>query len=334
MEVFSYQRPPDIAAAVAALAADPDAAFIAGGTELVNWMKEGIQSPRSLVDVNELPLAGIAVDEDTLHLGALARMSAVAAHPEVRRGWPAVAEALELAASPQLRNMASVAGNLLQRTRCPYFRAETALPCNKRAPGSGCSVLHGNQRAAAIFGWSEACVATHPSDLAVSLVALDARLRTCGPRGERVLDLADLHRLPGDQPHRETTLEHGELVVAIEVPASAAALRSRYLKVRERCSYEFALVSAAAAIEGSSGDGGSLGRIREARLALGGVAAKPWRLAEVEERLRGAPLDMASLRSAVDAGFGTPRPLADNGWKVELAKRAAVRALAMAGGLT
>jgi xanthine dehydrogenase YagS FAD-binding subunit len=334
MEAFSYQRPSDTAAAIAALAADPQAAFIAGGTELVNWMKEGIQSPRALVDINDLPLAEIAAGEDHLRLGALARMSDVAAHPAVRRGWPAVVEALELAASPQLRNMASIGGNLLQRTRCPYFRAETALPCNKRAPGSGCSALHGDHRGAAIFGWSQACVATHPSDVAVPLVALDARLRIRGPRGERLLALADLHRLPGEQPERETTLEHGELIIAIEVPVSAAARRSRYLKVRERCSYEFALVAAAAAIEMAQGDGGSGGRIREARLALGGVAAKPWRLPEAEERLRGAPLELASLRAAVDAGFGAPLPLAGNAWKVELAKRAAVRALAMAGGLT
>jgi xanthine dehydrogenase YagS FAD-binding subunit len=333
METFSYQRAADPEAAIAALAADPRAAFIAGGTELVNWMKEGIQSPRSLVDINDLPLAEIAAGEDGLRLGALARMSDVAAHPAVRRGWPAVAEALELSASPQLRNMASMGGNLLQRTRCPYFRAETALPCNKRTPGSGCAALHGEHRAGAIFGWSEACVATHPSDVAVPLVALDARLRLRGPRGERVLAVADLWRLPGEQPERDTTLDHGELIVAVEVPASPAARRSRYLKVRERSSYEFALVSAAAALDLDDGEGAGRGRIRDARLALGGVAARPWRLPEVEARLRGAPLSLEGLRAAVAEGFGEARPLPGNGFKVELAKRAAVRALAMAGGL-
>lgn len=327
MQPFSFQRATDVRSAIEALAADPEAAFIAGGTELLNWMKEGIAAPARVVDINSLPLGEISPGEGGLRIGALARMSEVAAHPAVRAGFPALVEALESSASPQLRNMASIGGNLLQRTRCPYYRAETRLPCNKRWPGSGCAARHGGNRGHALFGWSDACVATHPSDLAVALAALDARVHLRGERGERTVGITDLYRLPGDQPQRETVLEHGELIVAIALPASGGARRSRYVKVRERGSFEFALVSAAAAVEL---DGGL---VRDARVALGGVAPRPWRLTAAESRLRGERLTPDVIRTAVEGAFGEARPLAHNGFKVELAGRAARRALALAGGL-
>jgi xanthine dehydrogenase YagS FAD-binding subunit len=261
-----------------------------------------------------------------LRIGALARMSDVAANAEVRRRFPAIAEALLFAASGQLRNMASMGGNIMQRTRCAYFRDEDELPCNKRRPGSGCAALHGLNRNQAIFGWSEACVATHPSDLAVALAALDAIVTVRGQTGERSIPFGDFHRLPGDTPERDTTLERGELIVAIEVPASVEARTSHYLKVRDRQSYEFALVSAAAAV---ATEGGC---IRSARLAMGGVAHKPWRLAAAESALSGLSLgDSDGLRSAIAASFTEARPLAHNAFKVELAQRVALRALITAG---
>jgi xanthine dehydrogenase YagS FAD-binding subunit len=325
MRPFHYARAADLATAIDQLSSDREAAVVAGATELLNWMKEGIVGPARLIDINALPLAGIELSETTLRIGALARMSEVAAHPAVRRELPAVAEALELSASPQLRNMASMGGNLLQRTRCPYFRADTVLACNKRLPGSGCAARHGMNRSHAIFGWSEACVATHPSDVAVALAALDATILVRGRDGERTIPLVELHRLPGHEPVHETTLEHGELVIAIEVPRSAAARSSRYVKVRERASYEFALVSAAAGLEL---DGG---RVRTARVALGGVAPRPWRLRAAEQALVGSRLEEAALRRALDEDLRAARPLANNGFKVELARRAATRAIVMAG---
>jgi xanthine dehydrogenase YagS FAD-binding subunit len=330
MHPFTYERAADADAAVAAVASDPGAAWIAGGTELVNWLKEGISTPSRLVDITGLPgLDGIEAGADGLRLGALARLADIAGHDAVRRGWPAIAEALRLSASQQLRNMATIGGNLLQRTRCPYYRAEAELPCNRRRPGSGCAALAGEDRTMAIFGWSESCLATHPSDVAVVLAALDATVTVRGPAGERTLPLADLHRLPGDEPARETTLARDELITGIAVPASPAAARSRYLKVRERASYEFALVSAAAGL-----DLGPDGVIREARVALGGVAAKPWRLAAAERALPGTRVDdAAALRAAIEGAFAEARPRRRNGFKVELARRAAVRALRLAGGV-
>jgi xanthine dehydrogenase YagS FAD-binding subunit len=326
MDLFRYERASDPGAAVAVVAGDPEAWFIAGGTELVNWMKEGIARPRRLIDINGLALAGIEADAKGLRIGALARMSEVATHPAVRQDYPAIAESLELSASAQLRNMASMGGNLMQRTRCAYFRAETALPCNKRVPGSGCAARRGENRGHAIFGWSEACVATHPSDVAVALAAFDAVVHVRGPSGPRTGPIVEFHRLPGDNPHLDTVLEHGELVVGIEVPAAPLTRRSRYLKLRERASYEFALVSVAAAVDL---DGG---RIRAARVALGGVAPRPWRLRAAEANLAGVELAEAPIRAAIEASFDEARPLAHNGFKVELAKRAVVRTLLMAGG--
>jgi xanthine dehydrogenase YagS FAD-binding subunit len=253
-------------------------------------------------------------------------MSDVAAHPDVRRRFPVIAEALLFAASGQLRNMASMGGNIMQRTRCAYFRDEDDLPCNKRRPGSGCAALHGLNRNHAIFGWSDACVATNPSDVAVALAALDARVVVHGPAGQRAIALTEFHRLPGGTPERDNVLGRGDLIVSIDVPACAEGRASHYLKIRDRQSYEFALVSAAAAV---AGDGR---RIRSARLALGGVAHKPWRLTEAEAALRGASLaDIDVLRSAIATSFTNARPLADNAFKVELAQSVVLRALQTAG---
>ncbi|MDE2573445.1 MAG: xanthine dehydrogenase family protein subunit M [bacterium] len=327
MHPFSYVRERSVDDAMRAHAGDPAAAYLAGGTELINWLKEGIALPSRLVDINRLPLAQIEVTPSGLRIGALARMSDVAAHPAVRAGYPALAEALERSASPQLRNMASMGGNLLQRTRCPYFRAESELPCNKRRPGSGCAARYGLNRSHAIFGWSEACVATHPSDAAVALCALEAQVRIAGRGGERAIPIGDFYRLPGDTPQRETVLEHGELIVAIDLPATARARRSWYHKVRERASYEFALVSAAVALELADA------RIQEARIALGGVAAVPWRLTAAERAIAGAPLERGPLMAVLATAFAEARPLAHNAFKIELAKRTLVQALEIAGAM-
>lgn len=329
MHPFTLSRAEDPATAVAAHAEDPRLAFIAGGTDLLGLMKDRAALPERLLDINGLPdMARIeALPDGGLRIGALARMSDVAAHPEVRERFPVIAEALLFAASGQLRNMASMGGNIMQRTRCAYFRDEVDLPCNKRRSGSGCSALHGLNRNHAIFGWSDGCVATHPSDIAVALAALDANVIVRGRTGERSIPFTEFHRLPGNTPERDTALERGDLIVAIEVPASVEGRASHYLKVRDRQSYEFALVSAAVAVA----TGGR--RIRSARLALGGVAHQPWRLRAGETALRGVSLDDAdAIKSAIAASFTEARPLAHNAFKVELAQRVALRALQTAGG--
>jgi xanthine dehydrogenase YagS FAD-binding subunit len=325
MQTFTYQRTATLPDAIGASLMS-DAMFIAGGTELTNWMKEGIVSPRRLIDINGIGgLDRIQADERALRIGGLARMSDVAGHEVVQRDYPAISQALLKSASAQIRNMASMGGNLMQRTRCPYFRAEVDLPCNKRRPGSGCAALEGEDRFAALFGWSDSCIATHPSDVAVALAALDAVVEVSGPGGSRLIPIGDFHRLPGETPQQETDLASGELIVAITVPASPLTRRSHYLKVRERASYEFALVSAAVAVEL---DGG---RITEARVALGGVAHKPWRLAVAEEKLRGARLEREVLRATIEDAFAEARPRRHNAFKIELAKRTVVRALQTAG---
>jgi len=328
MHPFALSRADDPAKAIAAHAQDPQLAFIAGGTDLIGLMKDRAARPERLLDINGLPdMARIeGLPDGGLRIGALARMSDVAADAEVRRRFPVIAEALLFAASGQLRNMASIGGNIMQRTRCAYFRDEDDLPCNKRRPGSGCSALHGLNRNHAIFGWSEACVATNPSDLAVALAALDATVVMRGRTGERSIPFTDFHRLPGDTPERDNVLDRGDLIVAIEVPARVEGRASHYLKVRDRQSYEFALVSAAAAV---ATDGR---RIRSARLAVGGVAHKPWRLRAAEAALHGVSLDdIDALRSAIATSFADARPLAHNAFKVELAQRVALRALQTAG---
>src|SRR5881296_2332452 len=328
MHPVALSRADDPTKAIAAHAQDPQLAFIAGGTDLIGLMKDLAQLPERLLDINTLPdMARIeALPDGGLRIGALARMSDVAAHPDVRRRFPVISEALLFAASGQLRNMASMGGNIMQRTRCAYFRDGDDLPCNKRRSGSGCSALDGLNRNHAIFGWSEACVATNPSDVAVALAALDATVAVRGPAGERAIPFTDFHRLPGDTPERDNVLGRGDLIVSIEVPVRAEGRASHYLKIRDRESYEFALVSAAAAVAADDG------RIRSARLALGGVAHKPWRLTATEAALRGASLaDIEALRSAIAASFTEARPLAHNVFKVELAQRVALRALQTAG---
>lgn len=321
MRTFAFDRVFDIDDALAALR-DPGTQLIAGGTELVNWLKEGIESPDRIVDISGLALDDVWADQDGLQVGALARMSDVAAHPVVVEDYPVLAESLLRAASAQLRNMATIGGNLMQRTRCAYFRADTALPCNKRVAGSGCAALAGDTSSAAIFGWTDHCVATHPSDLAVALAALDATIVVLGGDGERCIPATEFHRLPGADPARHNELRPGELITAVRIPAEPTARRSHYLKVRERVSYEFAVVSAAAVVRLE----GTL--IADARLAIGGVAHRPWRLRAAEDALVGLDIDdEPALRRAVERSFTDARPLPDNAYKVVLAQRAAVRAL-------
>ena len=306
----------------------PGTMAIAGGTELLNWLKEGIVGPDRLLDISRLPLAGIGVGPDGLVIGALARMSEVAEHPAVATGYPVLAESLLLAASAQLRNMATIGGNLMQRTRCAYFRADALLPCNQRVAGSGCAARDGDTSGHAILGASPDCVATHPSDLAVALAALDATVALRSATGQRTVPLTGFHLLPTEDPrNRHTVLEPGELIVSVTVPGPSAE-RSHYLKVRERVSYEFAVVSAAAAVRLS----GSV--LDAARIALGGVAHRPWRLTAAEAALTGVDLeDLDGLRAAVARSFTDARALPGNAYKIELARRAAVRALRVAGGV-
>jgi xanthine dehydrogenase YagS FAD-binding subunit len=331
MKLFSYERLSVPAVAVSALRDDPDAVLLAGGTELVNWLKEGIVRPERVLDINGIAgLGAVEADANELRIGALVRMADLAAHPVARRDYPAIPEALLRSASQQLRNMASMGGNLLQRTRCPYFRAEVELSCNKRRPGSGCSALDGEDRSMAIFGWSEHCLATHPSDVAVALAALDATVTLHGAVGIRTVPMASFYRLPREEPERDTVVERDELITGITVPASDVARRSWYLKVRERTSYEFALVSVAAGV-----DLNDRGTIREARIALGGVAHGPWRLPASERALVGVAVgDADRVREAIEEDFAGARPRRNNGFKVELAKRAVVRTLQLAADKT
>lgn len=294
--------------------------YIAGGTTLIDLMREEVERPQRLTDINSLPLRDVQTGPDGLVIGALARLADVAVHPATLEAQPLIVEALLEGASPQLRNMASIGGNLLQRTRCPYFRTLDA-PCNKRAPGSGCSAIDGENRTHAIFGTSDHCIATHASDLAVALVALDAVVRLRGRDGERRLPVEDLYLLPGDTPQLEHALMPGELIVAVEVPHGPYARRSRYCKVRDRASYEFALVSVAAALEIDDGE------IRSARIAAGGVATKPWRLRVSEAFLVGRRPDTDAWNDAADRAIEGARPLAGNGYKVELLRRTVIRAL-------
>lgn len=320
---FSYTTVTDVDAAVRA---GGSGRYIAGGTTLVDLMRETVERPGALVDISALPLGEItATPEGGLRLGALARMADVAADPAVRAAYPVIAEALELSASPQLRNMATIGGNVMQRTRCNYFR-DVSAACNKRVPGSGCAAREGYNRLHAILGTSDACVATHPSDLAVALVALDARVHTRGPDGERTVPFADFHLLPGDTPDREQDLRPGELIVAVEVPPHPRPLTSGYLKVRDRQSYEFALTSAAVALHVQGGV------IRSAGVAAGGVGTVPWRLRAVEQYLVGRqPGDRLWAAAAERAAEGA-RPLAHNAFKVDLLRRTVERQLRVVGG--
>jgi len=321
---FQYARANDVADAVRQIATDPTAKFIAGGTNLIDLMKEDVERPARLIDISRLPLTSV---EQTagggLKIGALVPNSDLAYHPLIAQRYPMVASAILAGASAQLRNMASTGGNLLQRTRCAYFY-DTATPCNKREPGSGCSAITGLNRGHAILGTSEACIATHPSDMCVALIALDAKVHVAGPAGERAIALADFHRLPGDTPQRDTNLAPNEIVTAVELPARGFATNYTYLKIRDRLSYAFALVSVAAALEL---DGST---IKEARLALGGVAHKPWRDPAAEAALRGQPANSAGFAQAADVLLRDARGYGHNSFKIDLARRAIVRALTQA----
>ena len=326
MNAFSYVLAKDVDAALRAGQA-PGTKFLAGGTNLLDLMKGGVEQPLRLVDVSRLPLAEIAeLPVGGLRIGAAVTNSDAAAHPLVRSRYPLLSQALLAGASQQLRNMATVGGNLLQRTRCHYFYDAAFPACNKRAPGSGCAALEGHNRMHAILGASESCIAVHPSDMAVALAALDAVVRVRGPKGERAIPIGELHRLPGDTPQRDTSVEHGELITAVDLPATPFKGNSYYLKIRDRASYAFALVSVAAALE-MEGD-----RIVTARIALGGVAHKPWRAVHAERLLAGARLDAQELRPAAEAALKDAKPYERNAFKVELAKRAIVRAVQAAGG--
>jgi len=318
---LSYARAADTGGAIALVARHPESAFLAGGTTEVDLTRQDVLRPELLVDINDLPLDGVADRSDGgLSIGALARMSDVARAEGVIARFPMISQALVLGASAQLRNMASMGGNLCQRVRCGYFRDPT-WPCNKRDPGSGCAALDGFHRGHAILGTSDKCIATHPSDVAVALAALDAVVLTHGPSGERAIGIDDFFLLPGDTPEREHPLEHGELITAIEVPAAPVARRSLYLKFRDRQSYEFALASVAAAIRVEDGT------VAEVRLALGGVATKPWRARRAEASLLGQPATEASFVTAARQELAQATPRQQNAFKVELAQRAIVRAL-------
>ena len=330
MNRFEYVRPASLNEAIAA-GAVPGAAWLAAGTNLLDLMKTGAARPTRLVDVTRLPgLDRIELMPDGgARVGAMVRNADLARDRGFARAFPAVAEALLSGASPQIRNAATLGGILLQRTRCAYF-FDPSSACNRRVPGAGCDAREGENGSHAILGWSDACIATHPSDACVPLVALDAEVEIAGPDGLRTARLEDLHRLPGDSPARETVLEPGELVVALRLPAEAAAVRghSRYLKLRERTSFAFALVSVAAGLELAHG------RIARARIALGGVAAKPWRARAAEQALVGASTDRASFARAAEAALAEARPSGDNGHKIELARRLVVRALECAAAGT
>lgn len=329
MRPFEYVRAADAAAGTAAVAAVADAHFLAGGTNLVDLMKEDIARPTRLVDIRDLPLREIQRTRAGLSIGALASNTETANHALIRENYPLLTQAIVAGASGQLRNMATNGGNLLQRTRCNYFY-DTATPCNKRAPGSGCGAREGLNKIHAILGWSEACVATYPGDMANALYALGASVRVRAPDGsERSIPIEEFHRLPGDTPQRDTNLAHGELILAIELPVAAAgfARHSHYLKVRDRSSYAFAMVAVAAALE-LEGE-----RIRQARVVLGSVAHKPWRSAEAESALVGRRVGEATFRQAAEAALRDARPLAHNAYKVELGQRSVVRALMRAARL-
>ena len=326
MNLFDYIRPASVVEAIAA-ASEPGAAYLAGGTNLLDLMKGGALHPGRLVDFTRLPgLDRIErLADGGMRIGAMVRNADLARHPAFAAAYPAIAEALLSGASPQLRNVATVGGNLMQHTRCAYF-TDTASACNRRDPGAGCEARGGENRTHAVLGWSDACIATHPSDFCVPLVALDAVVEIEGPGGRREVALDDFHLLPGTTPQRETALAAGELIVALRLPPEATGFRahSRYLKLRERTSFAFALVSAAAALEIEDGV------IRAARLALGGVAAKPWRARAAEALLIGAAPDADVFAKAAEAALGDARPSGDNAFKIELAKRVVKRAFVLA----
>jgi xanthine dehydrogenase YagS FAD-binding subunit len=325
---FEYARARDVADAVRMIATDPAAKFIAGGTNLIDLMKEDVERPSRLIDISRLPLKNVEENaEGGIRIGALVPNSDLAWHPLIEQRYPLLRNAILAGASQQLRNMASTGGNLVQRTRCAYFY-DTATPCNKREPGAGCSAIGGVNRIHAILGTSESCIATHPSDMCVALIALDAKVHVTGPAGERVIAFHDFHRLPGDTPQIDTNLNPSEIIVAVELPAQGFSKNYSYLKIRDRLSYAFALVSIAAALE-LEGD-----TIKQARLALGGVAHKPWRDAAAEGALRGQPANQATFTHAADLLLRDAKGYEHNAFKIDLARRGIVRTLTQAAQAT
>jgi xanthine dehydrogenase YagS FAD-binding subunit len=328
MNNFEFTRATDVADAVGQIAADPGATFVAGGTNLIDLIKEGVTKPSRLIDITRLQLNHVEDTSDGgLRIGALVPNSDLAYHPQIDKRYPLLASAILAGASPQLRNMATTGGNLLQRTRCFYFY-DTTTPCNKREPGSGCAARNGLNRMHAILGTSEACIATHPSDMCVALAALDATVHVAGPAGARAIAFSDFHRLPENTPQRDTNLQANEIVTAVELPARGFAANYTYLKIRDRLSYAFALVSVAAALELEGG------MIKEAHLALGGVAHKPWRDPSVEAALRGQAASEATFTRAADVLLRDAKGFEHNAFKIDLARRAIVRALTQAAAGT
>jgi len=328
MRPFAFKRPAGAETAVKLVAANKDARFIAGGTNLIDLMKEGIDRPNELVDISRIPLNLIrSLGGNGVSIGALAKNTDTANHPLIRQGYPLLTQAILSGASPQIRNMATNGGNLMQRTRCAYFY-DLGTPCNKRQPGSGCSAKDGLNRYSAIFGWSDSCVAVHPSDMCVALAALDAtvKIRTVDGQ-ERKMNFTAFHRLPGDRPDVDNSLSHGEMIVSIDIPKNNFAANSYYLKVRDRASYAFALVSVAAALEISGGV------IRQARIAIGGVAHRPWRAEASERMLAGKKPEAALFQQAAEVAVQDAKPLSENAYKVRLVQRSIAKALGRAANL-
>jgi xanthine dehydrogenase YagS FAD-binding subunit len=330
VKTFDFIRPPDSGTAIAAQAKSQTSQqsasvrFLAGGTTLVDLLKLNVETPQSVIDINRLPLDQIErLPDGGLKIGATVRNSMLAQHAVVRRDYAVLSQAILSGATTQLRNRATTAGNLLQRTRCVYFR-DTAMPCNKREPGTGCSAIDGHNRNLAILGTSEHCIANHPSDMCVAMAALEAVIHVTGPKGERQIPIADFHLLPGDTPHKETVLEPGDLITHVTLPPPAPGSRSLYLKLRDRASYEFALASAAVIVSVADG------KVTRARVALGGIGAKPWRTKEIEDALEGQPATEESFRRAADIALQGARPQSDNAFKIELAKRCLTHALKLA----
>jgi xanthine dehydrogenase YagS FAD-binding subunit len=330
MNTFEFIRPPDSGAAVASAARaktaqqGADIRFVAGGTTLLDLMKLNVETPTRVLDINRLPLDKLeATPDGGLKIGATVRNSDLANDATVQRDYAVLSQALLAGASAQLRNMATTAGNLLQRTRCMYFR-DTAMPCNKRDPGTGCPAITGSNRTLAVLGTSEHCIATNPSDMCVAMAALEATIHVVGPNGSRAIPIADFHLLPGSTPNRETVLEPGDLITHVTLPAPSAGNKQAYLKLRDRASYEFALASAAVVITVAGGN------VTRARVALGGVGTKPWRSAEAEAALVGKPADAANFRKAGEAAMRDAKPQSENGFKIELARRCVAHALQLA----
>ena len=326
MKPFTYSRASDADQAVTAIARKPQGKFLGGGTNLIDLMKMGVETPNELIDINRLPLAQIEElpGSKGVRIGAMVRNSDLAEHQLIKARYPVLSEALLSGASPQLRNMATVGGNLLQRTRCYYFYDPAFPACNKRKPGSGCGAIDGYNRIHAILGQSDQCIATHPSDMCVALAALDAIVSVRGPKGEREIKFEDFHRLPGNTPERDTNLAPDDLIIAVDLPPLPFATRSYYLKLRDRASYAFALVSVAVALDLDPNK-----KINAARVALGGVAHKPWRAHKVESEITGKSADEKTLRAAAEAELASAKGYKYNSFKIELAKRAIVRALSV-----